>query len=127
MSGITGLTGGFGSGGAPGHLSPFDTGVANLAAGQSVQAMTNRYNQLGLGGPAPSFGSGGGTVTNAGTAEAMDIGAAPSYTGGIPEQFQALTGEMQNNALNTPGSAGKGTSPASLIGGAGQLAMLAGK
>jgi hypothetical protein len=115
MSGFLG--GGIGAGGAPGHLSPFDTSVANAAAGQSIQAMANRYNQLGLGGP----GQGGGTPTNAGTAEAMDLGILPSYTGGIPAQFQALTGELQNNALATPGSAGKGTSPASLIGGAGSI------
>jgi len=106
------LGGGIGAGGAPGHISAFDTGVANAAGGQSMQAMVNRYNQLGLGNS---------------TAEAMDIGAAPSLTGGIPAQFQALSGEIQNNALQNPGSAGKGTSPASLIGGAGSLLSFAGK
>jgi hypothetical protein len=86
--------------------------------GQSIQTMVNRYNQLGLGGP----GAAGGVQTPMGTAEAMDIGAAPSVAGGIPGQFAAVGGQLQNAALQqSPTGSGKGTSPASLIGSIGHL------
>lgn len=101
------LGGGIGASGAPGSLSPFATGVANQAAGQGVNAMINRYNQLGMGGSTP---------------ELQDIGQLPSLTGGIPAQGNALIGQLQTNALGSP--SGVSNSPATLIGGAGQLANL---
>jgi|SRR5215471_10085016 len=106
MSGTVGsvLGGPFGSPGAPGFLSPFDIGAVGAGEGQSLTAMANRYNQLGMGGSTP---------------EAMDLGAAPSYTGGIPQQFQAVLGQVQNAQSGQIG--GKGTSPASLIGAAAGL------
>jgi hypothetical protein len=106
MSGFFG--GGFGSPGSPGGLSGFDLGAAQQGLGQSLAAMSNRYKQLGLSGS---------------TAEAMDLGAAPSLTGGIPAQYQALVGQMQNQALATApgGSGGKTSSPAGTIGGIGSI------
>jgi len=97
-----------GAPGQPGGLSGCDIGAAQQGLGQSLTAMANRYNQLGLGGS---------------TAEAMDLGQAPSISGGIPAQFAALQGQMQNNALQTlpQGSGGKGGSPASAIGLGGSL------
>jgi hypothetical protein len=107
MSGFFG--GGIGSPGSPGGLSSFDIGAANQGLGQSLTNMANRYNQLGLGGS---------------TMEAMDLGQAPSLTGGIPAQFAALQGQMQNNALSVSpgGSGGKTSSPAGTIGTVGQIA-----
>jgi len=108
MSGGNFFGGPIGAPGQPGALSGFDTGAASQAMGLSLTEMANRYNQLGLGGS---------------TAEAMDLGQAPSISGGIPAQFAALQGQMQNNALQTlpQGSGGKGGSPASAIGLGGSL------
>jgi len=93
--------GGFGSSGAPGFVDPFSMNAVGMGAGASMAAMANRYNQLGLGGS---------------TAEAMDLGQAPSVTGGIPAQFQAVLGELQNSSLrNAPSGAGK-QSPLSQVG-----------
>lgn len=107
MSGFFG--GGFGSPGSPGGLSGFDLGAAQQGLGQSLTSMANRYNQLGMSGSTP---------------ELMDLGAAPSLTGGIPGQFNALVGEMQNNAVAAApgGSGGKTSSPAGTIGTIGSLA-----
>lgn len=91
--------GGFGQGPSllhgtgPGFVDPFSKGAVSEAQGQSLKAMTNRYNQLGLGGS---------------TAEAMDLGNAPSLTGGIPAEFQAILGELQNAALQGSGGGGGG-------------------
>jgi hypothetical protein len=93
MGGNTSLGSGgsFGGGGTPGFFSPFDVGVTNAAAANSQTAMANRYNQLGMPGSTP---------------EAMDLGSAPSLTGGLPGQFQALQGEIQSQDLGlTSGSA----------------------
>lgn len=112
------LGGPFGSQGAPGFVPPAASAALGPAAGQSTQTMANRYNQLGLGGP----GAAGGTQTAMGTPEAMDLGAAPSVAGGIPGQFAAVAGQLQNAALQqNPGGSGKGTSPASIIGNVGRL------
>jgi hypothetical protein len=78
--------------------------------------MANRYNQLGLGGP----GAGGGTPSPMGTPEAMDLGLAPSLTGGIPAQFQAVLGQLQNQTLQgSPLGANK--SPGNVIGNLGHF------
>jgi|SRR5262245_10807290 len=100
-SGLGGTFGSFGESGAPGFVDPFALGAVGQGAGTSIQAMTNRYNQLGLGGS---------------TMEKMDLGQAPSVTGGIPAEFAALVGELQNSALrNAPSGSGK-QNPASQAG-----------
>lgn len=92
-SSIAGGFGNFGESGAPGFVDPFSLAAVGQGKGQSLQAMTNRYNQLGMGGSTP---------------EAMDLGAAPSVTGGIPAQFAALIGELQNSsASNAPAGSGQ--------------------
>ena len=85
--------GGFGSSGAPGFVNPIALGGVESAAGTSLGAMANRYNQLGMSGSTP---------------ELMDLGAAPSVTGGIPLQAQATLGELVNSSLNQAPS-GTGT------------------
>jgi hypothetical protein len=106
------LGGPFGSPGAPGYVPPSATASIAPMAGTSMATMANRYNQLGLTPP------GGGI----GTPEAMDLGLAPSVTGGIPGQFGAVAGQIQNRALTqSPQGSGKSTSPASLIGSIGNL------
>jgi hypothetical protein len=71
--------------------------------------MQNRYNQLGLGGS---------------TAEAMDLGQAPSLTGGIPAEFEAVMGQLQNAALNNPsGGSGGGKGGGKSAAGAGLSAL----
>src|SRR5262247_1509634 len=100
-SGLGGTFGSFGESGAPGFVDPFASGAVGQGAGASLQAMTNRYNQLGLGGS---------------TMEKMDLGQQPSVTGGIPAQFGAVMGELQNSALRqSPQGSGK-QSPASQAG-----------
>lgn len=112
---------GFGSAGGAGFLSPFDQNAAASGAGQSIVAMGNRYNQLGLGanaasptGPAvgatPGIPGSGTTPTSGGsfgagpTAFQMDVGAAPSLTGGIPAEFEALLGQVQTQDLGQTAS-----------------------
>lgn len=41
---------GGGGGGSSGGINPFESAMLNQAVGQNQRAMTNRYNQLGLGG-----------------------------------------------------------------------------
>ena len=116
--------GSFGSAGAPGFLSPFDTGQAQQGVGTSLQAMTNRYQQLGLGqqGATPTspgaFGAGP-------TGYQMDIGQLPSLTGGIPEEFQAVLGQLQTANLNNQSGGGK-SGGKSALGGLTPLLGLAG-
>ena len=125
--------GGFGDFGMPGHVSPFDMHAVDLGQGASMQAMTNRYAQLGLSGTgatphSPGGPAGGIGVANIGanitgpegpgvqpdpnqepTAEKMDLGQAPSLSGGIPAQFEALMGMIQNaNLANASMSGGGG-------------------
>lgn len=122
---MSGFFGGFGQSGSPGHLSGFETGQVAQGLGQSIQAMQNRYTQLGLGSQGATPTSPGGGAGQS-TAALMDIGQLPSYTGGMQEQFNALLGELQNSALqNAPAGSGKSSSPASAIGGVTQLAGLA--
>lgn len=87
----------FGSSGAPGFVDPFALGQVGLGAGQSVQAMQNRYNQLGMGGSTPNQ---------------MDLGNLPSVSGGIEGQFRGLIGELQNAGLTPSGT----QNPASQVG-----------
>ena len=94
---MAGTFGSFGSSGAPGFVDPFAMGAVGQGAGTSIGAMANRYNQLGMGGSTP---------------ELMDLGAAPSVTGGIPAQFAALVGELQNTSLQqSPSGTGKQNLP----------------
>jgi hypothetical protein len=99
----------FGSQGGAGFVPGAASSAIAPALGQSQQALANRYQQLGL----------GGQSTN--TPEAMDLGLAPSMTGGLPGQFASIQGTLQN-AATTP--LGKNSSPANLVGGAGQIAGL---
>lgn len=93
--------GNFGEEGAPGHVDSFTQGLIGQSLGQSLNTMTNRYNQLGMGGSTP---------------EAMDLGHMPSVSGGIPKQYGALTGQLQNSSAQAQ-AAGSGTaSLASQIG-----------
>ncbi|HEX3525158.1 MAG TPA: hypothetical protein VHT52_24100 [Stellaceae bacterium] len=118
---------GFGSAGSPGFLSGFDLGAANQAGAGASQAISNRYAQLGLGqtgaqptGPAtgatPGIPGSGTTPTTPGnmgagsTAMQMDLGTAPSLTGGIPEEIQAMLGQVQTQDMSQTGQqqSGKG-------------------
>ena len=86
--------GSFGSSGAPGSLSPFDTGIAQAGLGQSITAMENRYGQLGLGsqGATPTSPGGGLGLS---TAALMDYGALPSLTGGRPVNSRRFWGKCR--------------------------------
>jgi hypothetical protein len=110
---------GLGQFGSPGYVSPFDMNAVNFGQGQSMTAMGNRYQQLGLSGQGATPTSSGGAAGGGGgaspdpssspTAELMDLGQAPSLTGGIPEQFQALLGQIQTSALQNASMAGAGS------------------
>lgn len=139
---------GFGQTGAPGAISPFDMQAARMGAEHASQGMANRYAQLGLssqgaspgspGGPAGGVGVGGGANWNANsgagmpTAELMDLGFAPSLTGGIPQEFEAMLGQLQTEdlSLTTPsggGGGGKGGGGKGGLGALGGLAKMGGK
>ena len=139
---MSGLTGGFGSGTnifgntAPGTVDTFSAGVLSQNTGSAIEAMQNRYSQLGLSGNpqggTPQSAAASGTSLQSGgaptTAEAMDIGTLPSLTGGIEGMAEATMGQMQNNALNksSGGGGGKGGGGGGL-GGLGSIAGLAAK
>lgn len=107
----------FGTAGNPGFLSPFDLNAAAAGQGQATSELTQQYKDLGLGqNPATPAGpnqplqgnqppGSGTTPTTPGSFGAgsipyqQDIGAAPSVTGGIPAQFQALLGQQQTADL----------------------------
>lgn len=108
----------FGAPGGPGFISPFDLAAAGAGETESLTAMTNQYNRLGLGqnsaspagattGATPGIPGSGTTPVNPGsfgsgsTPYQMDVGTAPSLTGGIPEQFQAVLGEGQTQDLGS--------------------------
>lgn len=74
------------AGGFPGLISQFDLSAFNAGLPAAETAMTNRYNQLGMGGSTP---------------EAMDLGQSPSLTGGIPAEFQAGAGQLQSADIGT--------------------------
>lgn len=167
-----------------GEVSGQATGDATRLGGMSIDAMANRYKQLGLGGvsaqPAGAtvgakagvpgsgttpttpgefatgttggtagdgssgnfggFGShasdatggaaGGtpGVPTGGPTAFEMDAGVAPSWTGGIPQEFQAALGEAQFQDLGQTTSAAVGSQQAKsqTLSGIGQLGGLVG-
>lgn len=99
--------------------SQFDLQAVMNALGQGQTATTNRYNQLGLGGS---------------TMLQQDLGNAPSVTGGLANEAQAMVGQQQtqdvgnpafNPALQTPQTT-PGTSLSSLGGIASSLGSLAG-
>jgi hypothetical protein len=121
--------GGTGGGGQPGDIQGSDKQNALMGAQTSIQDMTNRYKQLGLGqygaspaGPAsgavPGVPGSGTTPTNPGnfgsgpTGFQMDVGRAPSLTGGIPQQFQGALGEGQFQDLSETTSAAVGAQQA---------------
>lgn len=112
------LFGSFGQPGAPGFVPPTVNAPVNAAAAGGANAMVNRYNQLGLApqGATPTTPGGGGFTTP----EAMDLGALPSYGGGIAGEGNAVLGGLQNQALQSP-NLGKSTSPASIIGTIGRI------
>jgi hypothetical protein len=111
---MSGLGASFGSQpGVPGFVDQFSQGMLGQAAGQSINAMNNRYAQLGLSGNptgSPQQAGRTGTSQQAGgqlsTANAMDIGQLPSLVGGIPAMAEATLGQLQNAALNQPSSSG---------------------
>ena len=113
--------------------------------GESIGAMANRYAQLGLGatgakpsgpttGAAPGVPGSGTTPTTGGsfgpgpTGFQMDAGQLPSWTGGIPQEFQAALGEAQFQDLGQTTSAAVGSQQAKsqTLSGIGQLGGLAG-
>ena len=121
--------GGAGGGGQPGQIQGSDKANALFGTQMSDLAMTNRYKQLGLGqvgasptGPAsgavPGVPGSGTTPTTGGSFSAgptgyqMDIGAAPSWTGGIPQEFQAALGEAQFQDLGETTQAAVGAQQA---------------
>ena len=100
-----GKGGGGGGGGGSGGVSDFDFAMLQQAVGQNIEALQNRYKQLGLGVPGgdPLQAALGGTsLTYAGpsTMEMQDV-AAQNKTG------QAALGQLQASNVNTqfaPGS-----------------------
>jgi hypothetical protein len=114
---------------APGTVDPFSSGLLAQNTGEAMQAMHNRYAQLGLGAPSGSAqgaAAGGTSLSSAGpgTAEQMDLGQLPSLVGGIPGMSMATMGQMQDNALSSP--TGSGSKAAQPFGGLGSLAAGAG-
>ena len=101
------------AGPAPGTVDPFSLGQLATQTQKGMTAMGNRYDQLGVkapGGSPQTTAASGGNMPSAGTStpEAMDLGAAPSMTGGIPGMAGATLGQMQTNAMTSPtGSGGK--------------------
>jgi hypothetical protein len=91
--GFGGLGGGGGGGGGGGKgggdVSGFDQAAVNAALGTNIQALTNRYNQLGLGGS---------------TMEQQDIGTIPTESGGQTGEADALLGQIQNANLGQSGN-----------------------
>jgi hypothetical protein len=161
------MGGGLGGGGQPGQIQGSDIQNAMFGTQLSIQDMTNRYKQLGLGGtgalpsgpttgavagvpgsgttpttpgtPAspgspgtPGFGGAFGGAATPGTPASgptgptgylMDIGAAPSLTGGIPQQFQGVLGEGQFQDLSetTQAEVGAQQAKGQVAAGAGSL------
>ena len=129
------MAGSFGSGpnllggAAPGYVDPFSMGGLQQATGSAMEAMHNRYSQLGLGVPSgspQSAAASGGNLSyaGAGTAEQMDLGQLPSLVGGIPAQAEATLGQMQNAALNQGSGGGSGGGKGGGLGGLTSLASI---
>lgn len=105
---------------APGTVDPYSQNLLSLATQQGTTAMNNRYSQLGLGTPSGSpqqVAQAGGNMPSYGisTANQMDLGTAPSLTGGISGMAGATLGQEQTNALNSPTGSG-GKTGASMLG-----------
>jgi hypothetical protein len=112
--------GGKGGGGGSGGVSDFDFAMIQQAVGQNIQALQNRYKQLGLGQPSgdPLTAALGGTsLTYAGpsTMETQDV-AQQNQIG------QAAQGLVQSQNVDNPFAPG---SPANLAELASQNAQLA--
>jgi hypothetical protein len=109
MGGMMGGGGGKGGGGGSGGVSDFDMAMIQQAIGQNIQALQNRYKQLGLGQPSgdPLTAALGGTsLTYAGpsTMETQDV-ADQNQLG------QAAIGQVQAQNVSNPFAPG---SPANL-------------
>ena len=108
------------AGPAPGTVDPYSLGQLANQTQKGMTAMSNRYNQFGEqapGGSPQAVAKAGGNMPSAGpsTPEAMDLGAAPSLTGGIPGMAGATLGQMETNAMTNPTGSG-GKTGASLLG-----------
>jgi hypothetical protein len=119
MGGVMGGGGGK-SGGGSGGVSDFDMAAIQQLIGQNIQALQNRYKQLGLGQPSgdPLTAALGGTsLTYAGpsTMENQDV-ADQNQLG------QAAIGQVQTQNVDNPFAPG---SPANLAFLASQQAQLA--
>jgi hypothetical protein len=118
---MSGFTNPFGSGSAGiGQVDPFSLNTLAADTANAQTAMHNRYAQLGLGVPSgnPSAaGASGGSLSygGPGTAEQMDIGSAPSLTGGIAGMSNATLGQMETNALSNAASPQGGVSKGGFI------------
>lgn len=121
-------------GGSPGGL-PGGVGVGggqNWDAGASpLQGPGGGSGPATLGGP-PQMLDAGNAGAGMPTAELMDLGFAPSLTGGIPAQFEAMLGQLQTEdlSLTTPsgsGGGGKGGGGKGGLGALGGLAKMGGK
>lgn len=109
-----------GSGSTPVTPGEFSTGSTTLQAAGGTG---------GLGSNAGGTGSITGSVPTGGpTAFEMDIGEAPSWTGGIPQEFGAALGEAQFQDLGQTASAAAGSAQAKgqTLSGIGQLGGLIG-
>jgi hypothetical protein len=117
-----------GGGNTVGQISGQASGDAQRLGGLSIEAMANRYQQLGLGqtGAQPSgrtrrvvagIPGSGTTPTTPGsfgagpTAFQMEEGAMPGVTN-IPQEFQAALGEAQFQDLGQTASAAAGSAQA---------------
>jgi len=113
----------FGDPNAPGSIDPFTLGQLGQLTGQSMDAMTARYKQLGLGVPSgsPQQAATSGTNLNRagpGTSEQMDLGSIPSLGGGIHGASQATEGLLQNlNMTGNPQANSKGGGKGGALGG----------
>lgn len=109
MAGGGGGGGKGGGGGGSGGASDFDLAMIGQAVGQNIQALQNRYAQLGLGVPGGdplTAALGGQSLTSAGpsTMEQQDV-AAQQQIG------QAAIGQVQQGNIANPFAPG---SPANL-------------
>lgn len=112
-----------------GEISGQANQAAQMLGGESIASLMARNQQLGLGetgaqpaGPTTGATAGipgsGTTPTTPGafgrgpTGFQMDVGALPSMTGGIPNEFRAALGEAQFQDLGQTASAASGSAQA---------------
>lgn len=105
VGGLAGGGGGGGKGGGDSGNTGADAALAQWALGQNIQAIHNRYQQLGLGVPSDTSAGAGARAAAAGTnltygspstMEGQDIGTIPTETGGAMGAAHALMGELFN-------------------------------